>query len=239
MLTIFKRDFLAYFRTPVGYVFMGVYLTLSGVLFYLYNLKNLTGDLLTFLSTMTMLVMLLCPLLVMRLICEDRQKRTDQLVLTSPVSVGAVVLGKYLAAAAVMMLTIAFTNVYTLIIAICGRVYPGEWFVGYLGFSLQSLSFLALDLFVTCFAKNQMTGAVTAFAANFLLWMADLLADTLSVAWLKEVLGFISLYDRYEPFRLGQLSYSGILFFLTFIACCLVAAVRVLDARRFSEGGAA
>jgi len=239
VLTVFKRDFLAYFRTPVGYVFMGVYLTLSGVLFYLYNLQNLTGDLLTFLSTMTMLVMLLCPLLVMRLICEDRQKRTDQLVLTSPVSISGMVLGKYMAAAAVMLITIALTNVYTLIIALCGRVYMGEWFVGYLGFALQSLSFLALDLFVTCFAKNQMTGAVTAFAANFLLWMADMLADQLTIGWMSSALQFVSLYDRYEPFRLGQLSYSGILFFVSFIACCLVAAVRVLDARRFSEGGAA
>ena len=239
MSVIYKRDLLAYFRTPVGYVFMGVFLTLSGLLFYLYNLQNLSGDLLTFLSSMTMLIMLLCPLLTMRLICEERQKRTDQLLLTSPVSLGGMILGKYLAAASVMMLTILLTNVYTLIVALCGRVYPGEWFVGYLGFTLQSLSFLALDLFVSCFAKNQMTGAVTAFGANFLLWMADLLADNLPAGWLSEGLKFLSLYDRYEPFRLGQLSYSGVLFFVSFIACCLVAAARVLDARRFSEGGAA
>jgi len=240
MFIIWKRDVLAYFRTPVGYTFMGVFLSLSGLIFYLYNLQYLSGDLLSFLSQLTLLVMLLCPLLTMRLLCEDRQKKTDQLVLTSPVSLGAVVGGKYLAAAAVMGLTILLTNVYTLIIAVCGgRVYPGEWLTGYLGFTLQSLAFLALDLFVSSFAKNQMTGAVLAFGANFLLWMADLLAVRLPVAWLSSALAFVSLYDRYEPFRLGQLSWSGILFFLSFIACCLVAAVRVLDARRFSEGGAA
>lgn len=239
MRTIFKRDFLAYFRTPVGYVFMGVFLTLSGLIFYLYNLRSLSGDLLSFLPQMTALVMLLCPLLTMRLLCEERQKRTDQLVLTSPVGLGSVIVGKYLAAACVMLITILLTNVYTLVIALCGRVYAGEWFVGYLGFSLQSLSFLALDLFVTCFAKNQMTGAIAAFGANFVLWMADLLAQNLSVAWISDSLNFLSLYDRYEPFLLGQLSYSGILFYLTFIAACLVAATRVLDARRFSEGGAA
>lgn len=239
MFTVFRRDFLAYFRTPVGYVFMGVFLGLSGLLFYLYNLQNLSGDLLTFLSTMTMLVMLLCPLLTMRLICEERQKRTDQLLLTSPVSLGGMILGKYLAAASVMLITIFLTNAYTLVIAVCGKVYMGEWFVGYLGFALQSLAFLALDLLVTCFAKNQMTGAVAAFGANFLLWIADLLGDNLSIGWLSEALKFVSLYDRYEPFRLGQLSWSGMLFFLSFIACCLAASVRVLDARRFSEGGAA
>lgn len=239
MRTIWKRDLLAYFHTPVGYVFMGVFLTLSGLIFYLYNLQSLSSDLLTFLSQLTLLTMLLCPLLTMRLLCEDRQKRTDQMVLTSPVSVAGMVTGKYLSAACVMVITILLTNVYTLIVAICGKVYPGEWFVGYLGFTLQSLGFLALDLFVSCFAKNQMTGALAGFAANFLLWMTDLLAGSLSVSWLKEALNFISLYDRYEPFRLGQFSFSGTLFFLSFIAACLVGAVRVLDARRFSEGGAA
>ena len=239
MFIVYKRELLAYFRTPVGYVFMGVFLILSGLIFYLYNLQNLSGDLLTFLSQMTLLVMLLCPLLTMRLICEERQKKTDQLLMTSPVSISGMVIGKYLAAASVMLLTVLLTNGYTLIIALCGQVYAGEWLVGYLGFSLQSLAFLALDLFVTCFAKNQMTGAAAAFGANFLLWMADLLADNLPAGWLGKALQFISLYDRYEPFRLGQLSPSGVLFFLTFIVVCLVAAVHVMDARRFSEGGAA
>lgn len=239
MRTVFKRDFLAYFRTPVGYVFTGVFLTLSGLIFYLYNIQNLSGDLLTFLSQLTVLVMLLCPLLAMRLLCEERQKRTDQLTLTAPVGLGSVVVGKYLAAACVMLMTVLLTNVYTLIIALCGKVYAGEWLAGYVGFSLQSLGFLALDLLVTCFAKNQMTGAIAAFGANFVLWMADLLADNLPVKWLSEALSFLSLYDRYEPFRLGQFSFANALFFITFIASCLVAATRVLDARRFSQGGAA
>ncbi len=239
MSVIFKRDLLAYFRTPVGYVFIGVFLGLSGLIFYLYNLQYLSGDLLTFLSQLTLLVMLLCPLLTMRLLCEERQRRTDQLLLTSAVPVGSIVLGKYLAAASVMLLTILLTNVYTLIIAVCGKVYMGEWFVGYLGFILQSLGFLAIDLFVSSFAKNQITGAVAAFGVNFLLWMADLVADHLPFAWMQETLHFLSLYDRYEPFRLGQLSFSGVLFFISFIACCVAATVHVMDARRFSEGGAA
>ena len=237
MRNIFRRDFLAFYRTPVGYVFSGAYLTLAGLIFYLYNLQNLSGDLLGFLSQMTLMSMLLCPLLAMRLICEERQKGTEQLPMTAPVSLGAVVCGKYLAAACVMLVTIALSNVYTLIIALYGRVYFGEWLVGYLGFTLQSLSFLALDLLVSCFAKNQMTGAVAGFAANFLLWMIDLLAGHVPFAWLSSALGFISLYDRYEPFLLGQLSPACIVFFLSFIAVCLVAATRVLDARRFSEGG--
>ncbi|MEG0742224.1 MAG: ABC transporter permease [Clostridia bacterium] len=239
MRTIFKRDFLAYFRTPIGYAFMGVFLALSGLIFYLYNLENLSGDLLTFLSQLTLIVMLLCPLLTMRLLCEDRQKRTDQLILTAPVSLVKVVFGKFFAAACVMLSAIALANVYTLIIGIYGTVFLGEWFVGYLGFALQSLCFLALDLLVSCYAKNQITGAVAAFGANFLLWMTDLVANSIPVQWVSDVLNFLSLYDRYEPFILGQLSYASVLFFLTFIAVCLTAAIHVLDSRRFAEGGAA
>ena len=239
MLTVFRRNFLAYYRTPVGYVFAGAFLTLAGLIFYLYNLQSLSGDLLGFLSQMTLMSMLLCPLLSMRLFCEERQKGSDQLLFTAPVSLGGVVAGKYLAAACVVLITIGLTNVYTLIIALYGRVYFGEWLVGYLGFTLQSLSFLAVDMLVSCFAKSQLTGAIAAFAANFLLWMIDLLAAHVPFAWLSAALGFISLYDRYEPFLLGQLSPACVLFFINFIAVCLTGAARVLDARRFSEGGGA
>ena len=239
MRIVFKREFLAYFRTPVGYVFLGVFTALSCVIFYLGNLSTLSGELLIFLSQLTLLVMLLTPVLTMRLLCEERQRRTDQLLLTSPVSLTRIVLGKYLAASAVLCIAIGLTNVCTLVIALYGTVYPGEWFVGYLGFTLQSMGFLALDLFVTGFAKNQVAAAIAAFAANFVFWMVDLLADKVAVPWVANTMRFLSLYDRYEPFILGQLSFASLLYFVTFIALCLTATVRVMDARRFSQGGAA
>ena len=239
MLTVFRRDFLAYFRTPVGYVFLGVFTALSGVIFYLGNLATLSGELLIFLSQLTMLIMLLTPVLTMRLLCEERQRRTDQLLLTSPVSLTRIVLGKYLAATAVLWIAIALTNVCALVIALYGTVYPGEWFVGYLGFTLQAMAFLALDLFVTGFTRNAVSAAIAAFAANFLFWMTDLLADKVGVPFVADTLRFVSLYDRYEPFIIGQLSFASLLYFITFIGLCLTATVRVMDARRFSQGGAA
>ena len=239
MLIVFKREWQSFFYTPIGYVFLGVFLTLSGVMFYVGNLQTLSGDLLILLSQMTMLVMLLSPVITMRLLCEERQKRTDQLLLTSPVSLTKIVLGKYLAAAALMLAAIALTNVYALVIGLYGTLYFGEWFVGYLGFTLQSLSFLALNLLVTCAASHQVTAAILAFASNLVLWMLDVLAEYVPIGFLRNILSFLSLYDRYEPFVLGQLSYASVLFFLSFIAVCLTATIHVLDARRFSQGGAA
>lgn len=239
MITVYRREIQGFFHTSMGYVFVGVFLTLSGILFYLSNLQTLSGELLVFLPQLTMLLMLLCPILTMRLLCEERQRRTDQLLLTSPVSLTGIVLGKFGAAATVLLLTILLTNVYVLIIGLYGTVYAGEWFVGYLGLTLQSLSFLALDLLVTCFAKNQLSAAVTAVAANFVLWLLDLLTQYVPIGAVSETLRFMSLYSRYEPFILGQLSFANVLFFLSFITACLVCTVHGLDARRFSGGGAA
>ena len=239
MKTVFKREFLSFFRTPVGYVFVGVFSALSGIIFYLNNLATLSGELLIFLSQLTLLVMLLSPLLTMRLINEDRQKNTDKLLLSSPVPLPTVVLGKFLAAASVMMIAITLTNLCAFIMMLYGTVFAGEWFVGYLGFSLQALSFLAIDFFLTCFAGNQASAAMLAFAGNLVLWMMDLIADAIPVNFIGNILRFLSLYDRYEPFILGQLSFASLAFFLTFITLFVIATMRLLDARRFSQGGAA
>ncbi len=237
MRTVYRRELHGFFHTPMGYVFVGVFLALSGFLFYVGNLQTLSGELLIFLSQLTLLIMLLCPMLTMRLMCEERQRHTDQLLFTSPVSLTGIVLGKFLAAATVLLAAIGLTQVYVLILSLYGRVYPGEWFVGYLGFVLQSLSFLALDLLVTCFSKNQVSAALAAFGANFLLWLLDLLAKYAPMGPLTQAVQFVSLYSRYEPFILGQLSYASVLFFLSFIGLCLASTVHALDARRFSKGG--
>jgi ABC-2 type transport system permease protein len=239
MKTVFKREFLGYFRTPTGYVFLGVFSALSGVIFYLYNMTNLSGDLLFFLSQLTLLVIVLSPLLTMRLLSEEARKHSEKLLLSSPVPLPSVVLGKYLAAAAVLMIGVALTNVCTLIMILYGTVFAGEWFVGYLGFALQALSILAFDMFLTCFAQSQASAALLAFAGNLVLWMINLIADAVSVPFIAESLRFFSLYDRYEPFVLGQLSFSSVTFYVTFAALFVIATMRLLDARRFSQGGTA
>ena len=86
MSVIWKREFRAYFYTPVGYVFLGVFLVVSSVLFYLGILQPRSGDLPTLIGEMSYLWMLVCPVLTMRLLAEEKQKKTDQLLLTSPVS---------------------------------------------------------------------------------------------------------------------------------------------------------
>lgn len=233
MIAIWKRELQSYFFTPVGYVFMGVFLSLSGLFFYLLILEARSSDVLTFLGQLSYLWMLLSPVLTMRLLAEERQKRTDQLLFTSPASLPGIVLGKYLAAVTVMCCTVLLTLVYVGVIALYGAVYPGELLVGYLGFLLQGSAFLALDLFVSGCAANQVTAAVAAFGANLALWLVDLLASSVSQPWLEGLLSFISLYQRYNPFLMGQLSFASIGYDLSFIAAFLALTIHALDGRRY------
>lgn len=235
MKAIFKRELQAYFYTPSAYVYMGVFLVLGSVFFAVGNLAARSSDLLGFLWNMSYLWLLLTPILTMHTYAGERKARTDQLILTSPVSLGGIVLGKYLAGCVVLGCTVVLSFVYVLIIARYGRVYSGEALCGYLGFILQGCAFLSLDMLVSARARTPVTAAVWAFGVNLLLWLMDVLSTAVNVELITRVLYFLSPYRRYAPFQLGQVSYAGILYFLVFIALMLFWTVRTLDARRWRE----
>lgn len=231
MKAIWKRELQAYFVTASGYVFIGVFLVLSSVMFFLTILQNRSSDLLTFMGQMSYLWMLLCPILTMRLLAEEKQKRTDQLLLTSPASLTGIVAGKYLAAVSVMLMTALLTLFYIIVVALYGQVYPDELFVGYLGFILQGCAFAAIDLYISAIAGTPVTAAVLAIGTNICLWIMDLVSVSVP-AWIADTLNFLSLYARNEPFLMGQLSFASVIFDLSVIVAAIVMAIHVLDRRR-------
>ena len=236
MKAIWKREMRGYFHTPVGYVFLGVFLAISSVLFYLDILSRRSTNLPGFFTEISAIWMLVSPILTMRLLAEERQKKTDQLLLTSPVSLPGIVAGKYLAAVTVLLITAGLTLPYVLIVALYGQVFPAELAVNYLGFILEGCAFTAMDLFLSGCAATPVTAAVLAFGANFMLWILDLLQTAVRTAWVSDILKFVSLYRRNMTFQAGQLSFACLIFDLAFIALFLTLAVYSLDRRRTGGG---
>ena len=235
MGAIYRREMQSYFYTPAAYVFVGVFLALSSIFFGVTNLASRSGNLLELMAQMSYLWMLLSPILTMRLIAGERRQHTDQMLFASPCSLSGLVLGKFFAACTVLLLAVGATVMYALIVAVYGKLYVGETAAGYLGLILQGCAFIALDLFVSCFAKSQMTAVVAGIGANLLVWLSDVLASAVTVKWISDFLNFISLYQRFAPFVRGQLSLSNTLYNLLFMGIMLFLSVRVLDARRWSE----
>ena len=235
MGAIYRREMQSYFYTPAAYVFVGVFLALSSIFFGVTNLASRSGNLLELMAQMSYLWMLLSPILTMRLIAGERRQHTDQMLFASPCSLSGLVLGKFFAACTVLLIAVGATVMYALIVAVYGKLYVGETAAGYLGLILQGCAFIALDLFVSCFAKSQMTAVVAGIGANLLVWLSDVLASAVTVKWISDFLNFISLYQRFAPFVRGQLSLSNTLYNLLFMGIMLFLSVRVLDARRWSE----
>ena len=231
MTAIWSREVKSYFHTPVGYVYMGVFLALSGVLFDVQILQQRSSDLPTLIGQMSYLWMLLCPVLTMRLMAEEKQNHTDQLLLSSPASLPGIVVGKYLAAVTVQLLTVLLSTVLAGIVWMYGRIYPMELLTAYLGLILQGFAFIALDLLMASLAFSQVTAFLMAFGANLLLWMLDMVSGSVSGP-LASVISFVSLYVRNEPFLMGQMSFASILFDLALTALFLVLTVYGMDRKR-------
>ncbi len=247
MLAIWKREVQNYFLTPIGYVFMGIFLLVGGIFFFLYNIMSASSDLSTMFGNLSYLFMLAVPILTMKLLSEEKRNKSDQLLLTSPRSIWDIVLGKFLAACTVLLATMAITLIYALIIAvysndmIYGRsVNAGLIFSNYLGFFLLGCGYVAIGTLMSALTENQVSAAVLTMGVNMLLQMVESILPQLTLpdalSFLTTGFSWLSMYTRFYEFSAGVLSIANVIYFVSLCGIILFLAVRVIDKRRWSEG---
>ena len=173
MLAIFKREFKAYFLTPIGYFYMGIFLLLTGIFFFFDNILSGRSHFTGFLGSLLMIFLFAVPLLTMRLFSEEKRQKTDQLLLTSPVSITGIVCGKFFAAMAVFCATLLVTVSYALVIAVYGDLQVWETLGSYIGFIFLGACYISLGLFISAITENQLTAAFATFFTLMLIWLID------------------------------------------------------------------
>ena len=240
MLAIWKREFQNYFLTPIGYVFMSVFLLAGGIFFLLYNVIAGTNSLSTMFGSLGYLFMMIVPVLTMKLLAEERRSKTDQLLLTSPLSIWSIVGGKFMAAVSVFALTLVGTAFYLIVIVTYGKAYWGMIFSNYLGYFLLGCTYISIGVLMSALTENQVSASVLTFGLNLGIQIIESVASYLVfpayLEWISTVMGWFSLYRRYYAFSAGVISLADVFYFLTFIGLMLFFAVRVIDKRRWSEG---
>jgi ABC-2 type transport system permease protein len=192
MLAVMMKELRTYFLTPLGYIFMGFFLLISGIFFALGNLFPMSSNYNSLLSTITFIFMIVVPILTMRLISEESRQKTDQLLLTSPLKVFEMVIGKYLAAVIVFLATILITVIYPIIMNFHGIISISEIIGGYIGFFLLGSSFIAIGLFISALTDNQVSAAVISFSALLFIWLLEALPQVLPNNTLSGVI-FVAL----------------------------------------------
>ena len=180
MLAVFKRELKAYFSSPIGFTFVGFFILLAGIFFAISNLIPASPNYTAVLGSITFIFLFVVPILTMRLLSEEMRQKTDQLLITSPLSITGIVVGKYLAAVAVFFLTLAITVIYPVIMSFFALGGLAWWEIvgGYIGFFLLGSSFIAVGLFFSSLTDNQLIAAVESFAALLLIWILDFIAQS-------------------------------------------------------------
>lgn len=236
MLAIFKREFKSFFHSVIGFVFLAANLFLLGLYFYAYNLKGAYPYLAVTLSASAIIFIITIPLLTMRIISEDRKNKTDQLILTSPVSIAKIVLGKYLAVAAVYAIFIAIVSLYPLILGMFGKPYYRETHVAILGFALYGLAGIAIGLFISSITESQIIAAVLSFVVLFLTYLMSGICSLISQTgnWLTRILDCLNLAKRFDSFLQGTLEIGAIVYFISIIVLMLFLTGQSIQKRRYN-----
>jgi ABC-2 type transport system permease protein len=229
---VLKREFKAYFYTPLGYVFIGAYWLFTGFFFFNYNLYGNSGDLRLLFGVLFTVTLFLVPILTMRLLSEDRKMKTDFIFLMSPLSGAAVIAGKYLAALCVYLLAMSGVLAVSLVVE---AVSEAEWpvIIGHFtGLFLLGGALIAIGLFISALTENQIIAAIGGYCVGFLMMLLDGVAAMLPENSLAEVLKLMSFRTRYEYFTLGILGIDHIVYFSSVSAFFVFLTVTGFEKRR-------
>lgn len=251
-LAIMEKELRIYFTSPIAYVITAVFLLITGYLFYnivLFASAQSTqimrvqgafpqinlNDLIfrpTF-QNMAVILMLTLPLLTMRLFAEEKKIKTLELLMTSPISVNAMVMGKYLSAMAVFTLMLFLTGYMPLLMGYYGSIRWMPILTGYLGVWILGGVFIAVGLFASALTENQIIASFLSFGIILILWLIGWLSrSTTDTSW-GQLLSYLSIGEHTENFIKGIVATEDLVYQGSIILTGLFLTHRVLESQRW------
>ena len=237
MIAIFKREMRSYFTSPVGYMFCAIFFAVSGFLFMLNTVQaGESANYASYFSILLFLFIVIIPLLTMKLVSEERKMKTDQLIMTAPVTLFDIVMGKYLAA--LTMFGSAFLSssvLYYIPLAIYGKPNAGLYIGCVVGVFLVGSAFISIGIFISSLTENQFISAFGTIGAIIFLLFVSALNSFINNAAIRNFLNGLSITTRYTYFSNGILRYDSLLYFISLSAVFLFFTIRVFERRRWSK----
>ncbi len=234
MGAIYRREIGAYFTSSIAYIFLAVFWIFSGYFFFATSLVNATTDTSGMFQSMFLVCVFLIPILTMRLFSEEKKQKTEQGLLTAPVSLGEIVFGKYFAALTLYTIAILMPFVYALILSSFGVVEWGIVFANFLALFLLGAAFIAAGTLVSALTENQIAAAVMGFVVLMALYMIDIINSFISIGWINKVLKALSFYTKYYSITVGLFNISTVVFYLSVAFIFNFLTIRVFERRRWS-----
>ncbi len=234
MLAVFKRELHSYFTGPIAYIFCAIYLLVTNICFYYMNIQNYSSDISSIFLVAIIALMILIPLMTMRLWSEEKRQRTDQLLLTAPVTTTAVVLGKFFSALVVLAISMILTLVQPLIVVMHGTAQTGMIVGNYVALFLAASAYIAISMFFSSLTKSQLVAALGSIIALILFLLMDMFAVRIEISWIANSLTFLSIISRFANLLAGVFSLSDIFYFVSLTALFIFLTSRVIEKQRWS-----
>ena len=255
ILAIFERELKSYFVSPIAYVVIALFVALSGIFFYLMltsfvqrsfevdmyaqQLQQMTPPMNVhewvtrpFFGNISLFALMILPLITMKLFAEEKKTGTIELLQTSPITNVQLIIGKYTAALALYLLTIAITFIYMLFLFAYGTPEIGQILSGYLGLLLLGASYLAIGTLFSTLTDNQIIAAVTTITTILIFWTLGWLSSLLNPA-LGKLLSHFSLIEHFDDFAKGVIDSKNIIFYISFILMNLFLGFVSIESARW------
>lgn len=246
MLAIFKREFKSYFLSPMGYIYLAAMYFFLGIYFWVTFAQGIPAvpQIIHIMSTVVMFVV---PVITMRLLSEDRRQKVDQALLTAPVKLSGIILGKFFAALAVFAIGFAPTVIFEMITASFVSVNVASYLYMLLGMFLYGGTIIALGMFISSLTESTALSAIVTFIVNLLIMFLPGISSSLSSTTtgnskvmqgitiaLQTVLDKLAISNAFDRFYEEIFSISDVLYLLSFIVVFLFLSVRSLEKRRWA-----
>ncbi len=223
MWAVIKKEIKSYFYSPIGYVFIGLFLLMFSIFFYtdVFNYQSTNFEYI-FYSGATILTFI-TPILTMRTIAEERKTGTEQLILTSPLNITKVVIGKFIAATLIVIITEACTFLYFAILSFFGTPHITTALVTLLGFLLLAMSYISFGILASSLTENQIIAGVITIGFFILTWFLPQFSN---------IFTNFSLINLFSKFPTGQIDIADTVTFITFTIACLLLTVIFMQRRK-------
>lgn len=230
---IYKKELKVYFVSPLAYVFLGVFLLLAGSFFYLGVTMSGEASLRIMLGNLAISLLFLLPLLTMRHFAEERRAGTFELMMTAPVPLWAMLLGKWAATLTLCLALLLGTALFPGILAYYGEPDWGIVGTSYLGLLLVCGSFVSAGMFSSSLTDEPVAAGLVGVVLLLPFWVAGTLAELVEADWLRTAFRHLSFLSHIEPFSRGVIDTGALTWFALFTFGFLFLTWRSIESRRW------
>ncbi len=233
MSAIFKREFKAYFTTPIGYIVLAAFYFFLGWYFSMMYSGGAPQVEIAIMA-MSIVIVFTLPVLTMRLMSEDRRQKVDQALITAPVKLTSIVLGKFFAALSVFAMGFLPTVIFEIIVATKVSVNVLSFIYALLGILLLGGALIAIGMFISSLSESPVVSAILTLVINILVIYMSNFAGMINAQWLSKIIEKAAFITVAENFGDSVFKIVDIVYFASIIAVFIFLSVRSLEKRRWS-----